>query len=110
VNGPSGDWPDDDDERYGVEVVTGSGSPATVDFWMRADLVEIWFQGKCRAVLNRHVLRCWLAEPQTPLVVGEVALNPDRIAAATDRVAVSMPDLLVWTLAPESLVGLRCRV
>jgi hypothetical protein len=110
VNGPSGDWPDDVDERYGVEVVSGSGSPATVDFWMRADQVEIWFKGQCRAVLNRHVLRCWLAEPQTPLVVGEVAFSLDRIIDAAGRVALSLPDLLVWTLAPEALAALRCRV
>jgi hypothetical protein len=110
VNGPSGDWPDEVDERYGVEVVTGGGSPATVDFRMRADTVEIWFQDQCRAVLNRHVLRCWLAAPQTPLVVDEVAFSLDRMVDSSGRVALSLPDLLVWSLAPEALAGLRCRV
>jgi hypothetical protein len=110
VNGPSGDWPDEIDERYGVEVVTGSGAPATVDFRMRAETVEIWFMGRCRAVLNRHVLRCWLAEPQTPLVVDEVAFSLERMVDATGRVALSLSGLLVWSLAPEALAGLRCRV
>jgi hypothetical protein len=110
VNGPSGDWPDDGDEDYGVAVVTENGSPAIVDFRMRADTVEIWFKGRCRGVLNRHVLRCWLAEPQTPLVVDEVAFSLDRMVQAGGRVALSLPDLLVWSLAPEALAGLRCRV
>jgi hypothetical protein len=110
VNGPSGDWPDDLDERHTVEVVTTSGSPASVDFRIRPENVEIWFQERRRAVLDRHVLRCWLAEPQTPLVVDEVAFSLDRVADSPARVALSLPDVLVWTLSPDVLAGLRYRI
>jgi hypothetical protein len=110
VNGPSGDWPEDFDERYAVEVVTGSGSAAMVDFVIRLNAVEVWFQERRRAVLSRRVLRSWLAEPQMPLVVDEVAFSLDRMVDFQGRVALSLPDVLVWTLAPEALAGLRRRV
>jgi hypothetical protein len=110
VIGPSGDWPDEVDERFAVEVVTVAGSAATVDFLIHLSAVEVWFQQRCRAVLNRRLLRSWLAEPQAPLVVDEVGFSVDRMVDHQGRVALSLPDVLVWTLAPEALAGLRRRV
>jgi hypothetical protein len=110
VNGPSGDWPDDLDEQFAIEVVTVSGAAATVDFLIHLNAVEVWFQERRRAVLNRMVLRNWLAEPHMPLVVDEVAFSLDRMVDFQGRVALSLPDLLVWTLAPEALASLRRRV
>jgi hypothetical protein len=106
VNGPSGDWPDDLDERHPVEVATVSGSAVMIDFLIRPEAVEVWFRERRRAILNRHVLRCWLAEPLMPLVVGGVAFNLD----ATGWSSLDRPDLLVWTLSAETLAGLRNRI
>lgn len=110
MNGPSGDWPDDVDERVAVEVIMTSGAVGTVDFLIHPAAVEVWFQERRRAVLNRQVLRSWLAAPLMPLVVGEIALSPDRLGDAPGRAALSRSNLLVWTLAPESLAGLRRRM
>jgi hypothetical protein len=117
LNGPSGDWPDDLDERLAVDVVTVSGSAATVEFLIHANAVEVWFQEQCRAVLNRWVLRGWLANPHAPLVVDEVTLSPERTAdfefhqgVLPGRIALSLPGVLVWPLAPHTLADLRCRV
>jgi hypothetical protein len=110
VNGPSGDWPDDLDERLAVEVTTVSGLPGTVDFLIHPEAVEVWFEKRCRAVLNRRVLRSWLAAPEMPLVVDEVAFSLDQLLDSPGRAALGRSDLLVWTLAPESLAGLRRRM
>jgi hypothetical protein len=110
VNGPSGDWPDELDEQYAVEVLTVTGSAASVEFLMHPDAVEIWFQDRCCAVLSRRVLRGWLAAPQTPLVVDEVALSPDGMADSQGRFARNLPNVVLWTLAPDALAGLRMRV
>ena len=108
MNGPSGDWPDELDERYRTGVITVSGLTVTVDFLIRPEAVEIWFQARRRAILNRHELRCWLAEPYLPLVVGGVALTlePD----SSGWTALSRSDLLVWTVPPDSLAGLQYRI
>ena len=110
MNGPSGDWPDELDERYGIGVITVSGLTVMVDFLIRPEAVEIWFQARRRAILNRHKLRCWLAEPYLPLVVGGVALTLEPEPVSSGWSALSRPDLLVWTLPPESLAGLRYRI
>ena len=110
MNGPSGDWPEDWDDRVTVEVVTASGAAVSVSFLIQPNAVEVWFQERCRAVLNRMLLRSWLAEPAWPLVADEVALSPDATLDFQGRSAFSLPDQLVWTLAPEALAGLRCRV
>jgi hypothetical protein len=117
VIGPSGDWPDDLDERFAVDVVTVAGSAAQVEFLILLETVEVWFQEQCRAVLNRRALRNWLAEPHAALVVDEVTFSPERLVdfdyhggVFHSRVALSLPGVLVWTLAPHALADLRCRV
>ncbi len=110
MNGPSGDWPEDLDERYAVGVTTGSGMAAMVDFLIHDQAVEVWFQERRRAVLNRWVLRGWLADPHMPLVVDEVAFSLDTMVDSQGRVALSLPDLLVWTLTPDTLDALRRRI
>ncbi len=117
VYGPSGDWPDDLDERFSVDVVTVSGSTAIVEFVIHENAVEIWFQEQCRAVLDRQALRGWLADPHSPLVVDEVTFRPEPMAdfhfhggVLNGRIALSLPGVLVWTLAPHALADLRCRI
>jgi hypothetical protein len=93
-----------------MEVVTRSGRAAAVEFRIRPDTgttVEVWHHGGLRAVLDRAVLRDWLAEPGPPLVVNDVVLSLDRMVDSDGRVALSLPDVVVWTLAPTVLAGLR---
>lgn len=99
--------------RFVMEVVTNSGRAAAVEFRIRrnfaetGDVVEVWHHGHLSAVLSRTVLRDWLAEPGSPLVVEEVAFSLDRMVDSHGRVALSLPDVVVWTLAPSVLAGLR---
>lgn len=110
MNGPSGDWPEDLDERFAIEVVTVSGATAPVDFLIHSNAVEVWFQDQCRAVLSRRLLRCWLAEPQAPLVVDDVAFSLEHMVDAHGGAGFALPDVLVWTLTSNALSGLRRRV
>lgn len=110
VNGPSGDWPDDMDERCAIEVATAAGSAALVDFVIRPEAVEIWFRRRRRAILDRHALRCWLAEPHRSLTVGEVVLSSQRMLDLFEEEAPDRPDLLVWNLSPTALADLRYRI
>jgi hypothetical protein len=97
-------------ERFVMEVVTVSGRAAAVEFRISDDLVAVWHRDECIGAFDRASLRTWLAAPEKPLVVGNVAFSLDRMVDRSGRVAVSLPDVLAWTLAPEALVGLRQRV
>ena len=97
-------------ERFSMEVVTVSGRAAAVDFRIGGDTVEVFLRDQCNGVFDREALRNWLAEPESPLVVDGVAFSLDRMVDRSGRVAVSLPDVLVWTLAPEALAELRQRV
>jgi hypothetical protein len=116
--GPSGDWPEDLDERFEIEVVTASGTTEPVDFLVHLNAVEVWFQDRCRAVLSRRELHCWLAEPRSPLVVDDIALSLDHLTHAHGGEAPvqpgpgpdSRPGVMVWTLTPDALSRLRRQV
>ena len=97
-------------ERFVMEVVTMSGRAAAVEFRISSDTVEIWQRDEFRAAFDREELRDWLATPGEPLVVDDVEFSLDRMVDRSGRVAVSLPDLLAWTMAPDALAGLRQRV
>lgn len=94
-------------DRLHVEVVTASGRAAAVEFRVRRDWVELWHWEHCCAVLDREALHTWLARPGAALVVDEAAFTLDRMVEEQGRVALSLPDVLVWTLSDAELAALR---
>lgn len=111
---PGTPWSEDTasaaEERFTMEVVTMSGRAAAVEFRIYRDVVEVWHRDRCNATFNRPMLRNWLADPQLPLSVADVAFTVDRMVDRSGRVALSLPDVMVWTLAPDALAGLCQRV
>jgi len=97
-------------ERFVMEVVTMSGRAAAVEFRIDGDTVEVWHRERCSGAFGRELLRTWLATPEKPLVVDDVAFSLDRMVDRSGRVAVSLPDVVAWTMAPDALAGLRQRV
>jgi hypothetical protein len=93
-----------------LEVVTTSGAAAVVEFRVQPETVEVWHAGRCCGTLDRAMLRAWLAQPGKPLVVDEVAFSLDRMVDQRGRVALSLPDVMVWTLSPVALAELQKRV
>lgn len=93
-----------------LEVVTASGRAAAVTFRIRREEVEIWHHDHCSAVFVRDELRAWLGDTdgrRRPLAVDEVAFSMDHLVDDTGRVAISLPDVMVWTIDPHSLHTLR---
>ena len=97
-------------ERFVMEVVTKSGRAAAIEFRISSDVVEVWHRNECHGRFAREGLRTWLATPEKPLAADAVTFSLDRMVDRSGRVAVSLPDVEAWTLAPEALVGLRQRV
>ena len=97
-------------ERFTMEVVTMSGRAAAIEFRIHPDVVEVWHLDRCNASFDRLALRDWLSAPEHPLAVADVAFTVDRMVDRSGRVALSLPDVLVWTLAPDALAGLRQRL
>ena len=97
-------------ERFVMEVVTMSGRAAAVEFRIDGDTVEVWHRNRCAGVFARDLLRNWLGAPEQPLLAGDAVFSLDRMVDRAGRVAVTLPDVVAWTLSPEALAGLRQRV
>ena len=96
--------------QFRMEVVTASGRAAEVRFMVEPERVEVWHCDQRRGVFDRGVLRQWLADPGAPLVEDEVTFSVDRMVDRDGRVAVSVPDVTDWTLAPVTLAELQKQV
>jgi hypothetical protein len=90
-----------------MEVVTTSGRAAAVEFRISRGRVEVWYRRRRTGVVNRDLLEAWLAAPGRPLLAGKVAFSLDRMVDADGRVALTLPDVEAWTLAPAALAQLR---
>jgi hypothetical protein len=108
-------WPADEPvllpgNRLRIEVVTVSGRAASVELRVRGDRVEIWHHSRQVAVFDRVELRLWLTTPDRPLPEGEVIFSLDHLIDVDGRVAISLPDVLVWPFSPRDLETLRARI
>jgi hypothetical protein len=96
--------------RMRVPVVTTSGRTTAVEFRVGFDAVEVWHWNRRCAVFDRWKLGQWLALPGAPMVGDQAALSVDRMVDRDGRVALNLPDVLAWTLAPGELAELRHRL
>jgi len=98
-------------DRYAMECVTTSGCTASLEFRIGIDTVEVWRLARRGAVFKRDALRAWLATPtQISLIAGEVKFSLDHRVDLDGRIAVTLPDVLMWTLDHNALESLRGRV
>jgi hypothetical protein len=97
-------------ECFVMEVVTRSGRTAAIEFRISGEAVEVWHRDECYGRFDRETLRTWLGAPEKPLMVDDVTFSLDRMVDRSGRVAVTLPDVVAWTLAPDALAGLRQRV
>jgi hypothetical protein len=94
--------------RYLMEVINVHGRADVVEFKIRRECVEVWTREHCCGVLDRVVLRAWLAAPELSeaLAVDEVICTMNE----SGRPSLDLPDIGLWPLAPHVLAGLRDRV
>ena len=97
-------------ERLTLEVVTQTGRAACVEVRLRAGRAEIWHHRALLAVFDREILRKWLGDPGSPLASETVTFSLDRMVDVHGRVAISLPDVHVWTLSPTEMETLQRRV
>jgi hypothetical protein len=95
---------------FRMEVVTSSGRAAMVEFLVQSDVVAVLHHDRCGGVFDRTALRAWLGAPGPPLAMDEVTFSVDRMVDQDGRVALTLPDVVKWTLSPTALAELRKRL
>jgi hypothetical protein len=91
---------------YGIEVMSQAGPPVSVEFRIRRDSVEVWFQDRCQAVLDRDLFGNWLQQDLGPYAVDDVLW----MLTEDNHVALIIRDCGGWHLPLPLLTGLRERV
>jgi hypothetical protein len=95
-----------DSTRVQVEIVTTSARTVVLEFRITSDTVEAWSGPQLVAVFARDRLRTWLDRPSGWLVEGTVMFSVQP-SPAGDRVVISLPDALPWTLSAAQRTDLR---
>jgi hypothetical protein len=89
-----------------VEVITTSGCAQAVELRIQPDLIEVWCRDHCCGAFDRQKMRSWLADPGRPLTTGEVTLSQDPRSGG-ERIAISLDDVMAWTISPADLATVR---
>jgi len=90
-----------------MEVVTESGRATSVELRLTPAKIELWHHQSCCSVLDRDDLRQWLREPDESLTAGAVSFSLDRSVNPAGRIALTLPDVELWALAPAVLRQLQ---
>jgi hypothetical protein len=92
--------------RLTLTVLDGFGMDADVELTFRRDVVEVHYEGRCRAVFRRDVLKEWLTYPEGSVTADDVSftLSTDGIVLRVEPVVPGCP------LAQFMLAELRERV
>jgi hypothetical protein len=92
--------------RYLITLPSTTGRNVCAEFRIRRDTVEVWYQDRCQAVMDRDLFRIWLERNPGPYVVDDVmwTLTPGQ------PVALVIRDSGCWLIPPDLIAGLRARV
>ena len=88
-----------------MEIVNGYQRAEAVGFRVLAQTVEVTYQDSLVATFDRQDLRRWLNKPGDRLVAGDLAF-----VDTSDCIALVLPGVEAWALAPIFLELLRRRV
>lgn len=89
------------------EVVTVQGRAAAVEMRIYSETVEVWHHGLVAGAFNRTELRDWFISPTTrPLADHAAIFSLDRMVDTTGRIAISLPDVAIWTIDPGTVLKL----
>jgi hypothetical protein len=92
--------------QYLIKLRSTTGREVTAEFRIRRDTVEVWYQDRCKAVLDRDSFRIWLERNPGPYAVDDVmwACAPD------EPVVLMIRDSGCWLIPASVMAGLRARV
>ena len=68
--------------------------------------IEVWCRDHCCGAFDREEMRSWLADPGRPLSTGEVTLSLDPRSGG-ERIAISLDDVMAWTISTTELATVR---
>jgi hypothetical protein len=86
--------------------VVEAGRCATLECRVRLDLVELWFEDRCRAVLDRDRFRAWLDKHPEPYAVDDVIWTAGNGTPAV----LLIRDCGAWEIGADLMAGLRAQV
>jgi hypothetical protein len=89
-----------------MEVVNYANRAEAVSFRVMPTTVEVTYHRRSGAMFSRHELRAWFHSPLHPLAAGEAIFVVDN----DRRIALILPGVLPWPLAPVFLALLRERL
>jgi hypothetical protein len=89
--------------RYVIELPSTTGRMVSLEFRVRLDSVEAWYQERCQAVMDRDLFRYWLDENPTAYVVDDLMWTRDD----ADEVILVIPGLGCWLIPASLMAGLR---
>jgi hypothetical protein len=93
-------------QHYRIELPSTTGRLLTAEFRIRRDTVEVWYQDRCQAVLDRDIFRVWLERNPGPYAVDDVmwTLKPG------EPVSLMIRNSGCWLIPTRLMSGLRARV
>ena len=92
--------------RFQLPVSPGQHAPA-VEMTLRREVVEMRYQDRCVAVIDRERLRDWLFQSTSSrLPIDDVTW----IGLGGGRVMLSITRAGAWALTPTTVEGLRARL
>ena len=92
--------------QYVIELLSTTGRLVRAEFRIRRDTVEVWYQDRCKAIMDRGLFRMWLTDNPGLYVVDDVmwTLKPGQ------PVALVINDSGCWLIPAELMAGLRAQV
>ena len=92
--------------RYVIELWSAAGRWVALECRVRLDLVELWFEDRCRAVMDRDRFREWMDDNPGPYVVDDVMWTAQDDAQAV----LVIRDFGSWLIGADLLAELRDRL
>jgi hypothetical protein len=92
--------------RYVIQLPSATGRNVATEFRIRRDTVEIWYQDRCKAVMDRDIFRIWLERNPGPYAVDDVIWTLTK----GEPVALVIQGSGCWLIPQHLIDGLHARV
>jgi hypothetical protein len=92
--------------QYVIELRSTTGRLVQAEFRIRRDTVEVWYQDRCKAIMDRGLFRMWLWDNPGPYAVDDVIWTLTK----GQPVALVINDSGCWLIPSHLMAGLMARV
>ena len=95
-----------DSARHAIRLLSTTGYLVEVEFSIRRDTIEVWYQDRCQAVMDRDLFRIWLERHPGPYAVDDVMWT----STEHDGVALLLRNSGCWLIPDHLMAGLHERI